>query len=51
MDLLKDSFVKQMDEEFEYLYPNLDDPQFNTKISLHKEFADNRILEGAPNTK
>jgi len=34
--------LKENEEEYNYLYPNLDDPNFNVKIAERKEFYDTR---------
>ena len=40
-ELLNRENLKQ-DNEYNYLYPNLDDAQFNIKIAERKEFADTK---------
>ena len=39
--LERDDLIKNK-ADYDFLYPNLNDPQFNTKISERKEFNDNR---------
>ena len=34
--------IEEHEDEYGYLYPNLDDPQFNVKIAERKEFYDTR---------
>lgn len=34
--------LAQIGDEFNYLYPSLDDPDFNLKIASHKEFFDTK---------
>ena len=39
---LKNRDELSRDEEYNYLYPNLDDPNFNIKIAERKEFNDTK---------
>ena len=34
--------LEKSENEYEYLYPNLDDPNFNAKIANKKEFSDTK---------
>jgi hypothetical protein len=42
LELLERNELTQNAEEYDFLYPNLNDPNFNLKISERKEFNDNK---------
>ena len=36
--------ISKAEEDYKYLYPSLDDPQFNIKIATRKEFSDTKYV-------
>ena len=41
-EILNRKFISTNEDKFENLYPSLDDPEFNIKIALKKEFNETK---------
>ena len=41
-ELVEHNYLKQHEKEYDFLYPDLNDPEFNIKIAEKKEFNDTK---------